>query len=123
MMLKVVLLPAPLGPITPRISPSRTSKSSPLTAVRPPKRLLRFLTSRTTDGIVKADQAFRLQENRRDDEHAEHQDVVMAHQRRKEERQQEKQRRADDRAGMAPRASHDHHEEQEERVLQAEDRR
>src|SRR5579883_1161602 len=32
--------PAPLGPITPRISPRRTEKLSPLTAAKPPKRLV-----------------------------------------------------------------------------------
>src|SRR5262249_54574629 len=37
--LKAVLLPQPFGPIRPRISPSRTSKDTSLTARNPPKRL------------------------------------------------------------------------------------
>src|ERR1700730_14892603 len=36
--LKVVLLPEPLGPIRPRISPGRTSNDTRLTAGKPPKR-------------------------------------------------------------------------------------
>src|SRR5499426_3015232 len=36
--LKKVLLPAPLGPMTARISPRATSKLTPLSAVSPPKR-------------------------------------------------------------------------------------
>ena len=39
--LKVVLLPEPFGPIRPRISPSATSKETRLTAVKPPKLLVR----------------------------------------------------------------------------------
>src|SRR3954471_11563163 len=44
MSLKRVLLPAPFGPITARISPSSTSKLTSLTASRPPKRLVRSWT-------------------------------------------------------------------------------
>ena len=36
--LKQVLLPAPFGPISERISPCSTEKETSLTAVRPPKR-------------------------------------------------------------------------------------
>ena len=39
--LKNVLLPAPLGPMTARISPRCTSKLTLLSAVRPPKRMVR----------------------------------------------------------------------------------
>jgi hypothetical protein len=38
--LNSVLLPAPFGPITARISPSETSKLTALTATSPPKRLV-----------------------------------------------------------------------------------
>src|SRR6266540_3530415 len=38
--LNSVVLPEPLGPISPRISPSRTSKDTRLSAVNPPKRLV-----------------------------------------------------------------------------------
>src|SRR5437667_7235797 len=38
--LKSVVFPEPLGPIKPRISPSRTSKDTWLSAVNPPKRLV-----------------------------------------------------------------------------------
>src|SRR4051794_14137254 len=37
----VVVLPAPLAPITPTISPAPTSRSTPSTAVRSPYRFLR----------------------------------------------------------------------------------
>ena len=43
---KTVVLPAPLGPITPRISPRRTSKSTPSTATTPPKCRARSVTTR-----------------------------------------------------------------------------
>ena len=43
--LKMVLLPDPLGPISPRISPLSTAKSTLSTAVNPPNRLVKFLTS------------------------------------------------------------------------------
>src|SRR5580700_1880266 len=46
-MLKIVLLPEPLGPIRPRISPSATPNETLLTAVNPPKRLQRPATSST----------------------------------------------------------------------------
>src|SRR5262250_1843803 len=39
-MLKIVLLPEPFGPISPRISPFATSNDTLLTAVKPPKRLV-----------------------------------------------------------------------------------
>src|SRR5512144_293647 len=40
MTLKSVVLPAPLGPMMPRISPGAARKLTSLTAVRPPKRLV-----------------------------------------------------------------------------------
>ncbi len=47
MQLNVVDLPQPLGPMMPRISPSSTWKLTPSTAAMPPKRFLKFVTSRT----------------------------------------------------------------------------
>lgn len=44
MALSSVLLPAPLGPITPKVSPRATSKETEFTATSPPKRTV---TSRT----------------------------------------------------------------------------
>src|SRR5258705_10995033 len=44
MQLKSVVLPEPLGPMRPRISPSRTSKDTPFSAVKPPKCLVRLVT-------------------------------------------------------------------------------
>ena len=44
-MLKIVLLPEPFGPIRPRISPCSTSNETSLTAVKPPKRLVRPSTA------------------------------------------------------------------------------
>jgi hypothetical protein len=38
-MLKIVLLPDPLGPMSPRISIGSTANETLLTAVKPPKRL------------------------------------------------------------------------------------
>jgi len=43
-MLKMVLLPEPLGPMRPRISPGETPNYTLLTAVNPPKRLVRLAT-------------------------------------------------------------------------------
>jgi hypothetical protein len=43
----MVLLPEPLGPIRPRISPSSTSKDTALTAVKPPNRLVSPWTEST----------------------------------------------------------------------------
>ena len=43
--LNSVVLPAPLGPMMPRISPSATEKLTSLTAFRPPKARDRFSTS------------------------------------------------------------------------------
>src|SRR5215831_18807545 len=42
---KLVVLPAPFGPISATVSPSRTVKLRSCTARRPPKRLLRFFTT------------------------------------------------------------------------------
>src|SRR5262245_22785645 len=44
-MLKIVLLPEPLGPIRPTISPFSTPNDTRLTAVKPPKRLVRPWTA------------------------------------------------------------------------------
>src|SRR6201990_880369 len=46
-MLKIVLLPEPLGPIRPRISPCSTLNDTLLTAVKPPNRFTSPLTSST----------------------------------------------------------------------------
>src|SRR5438477_3023596 len=46
-MLKIVLLPEPFGPIRPRISPCSTLNDTLLTAVKPPKRFTRPLTTST----------------------------------------------------------------------------
>ena len=47
MQLNAVVLPAPLGPISPTISHSLTVRLSPSMAVRPPKRMVRSRTSST----------------------------------------------------------------------------
>src|SRR3954469_12847057 len=47
MQLNAVVLPAPLGPISPTISHSSTRRLSPSTATRPPKRMVRSRTSST----------------------------------------------------------------------------
>src|SRR6266581_7998246 len=46
-MLKIVLLPEPLGPIRPRISPCSTRNDTLLTAVKPPKRFTNPFTVST----------------------------------------------------------------------------
>ncbi len=46
--LKNVVLPAPLGPMSPTISPSCTFMLTSSTAVRPPNRIVTPLASRTT---------------------------------------------------------------------------
>src|SRR5690349_3384961 len=43
----IVVLPAPLGPISPCTEPRRTSVVSPSTAATPPKRLITLETART----------------------------------------------------------------------------
>src|SRR5574337_77827 len=56
---RVVVLPAPLGPSSPVISPSQAAKLTPSTAFTLPKALCRFLTSimtRTSRGLVPLDQ-------------------------------------------------------------------
>src|SRR5215203_2449579 len=45
-MLKMVVLPAPLGPMRPAIDPRGTNISTLSTATRPPKRLVRPLMTR-----------------------------------------------------------------------------
>ncbi len=46
--LNIVLLPAPLGPISATISPARTASAISFTATRPPKRLVALSTSSST---------------------------------------------------------------------------
>src|SRR5947209_8009600 len=46
MALKTVVLPAPFGPMTEKICPGWTARSTPLTAVTPPNRIVRPLTLR-----------------------------------------------------------------------------
>src|SRR5262245_4636411 len=48
--LKHVVLPEPLGPMSPRISPAFTSNETPLSAVKSPKRLVSRLTVSTENG-------------------------------------------------------------------------
>src|SRR6185369_7202944 len=45
MQLNAVVFPDPFGPISPRISPSRTSNDTALSAVNPPNRLVRLPTA------------------------------------------------------------------------------
>src|SRR3978361_469679 len=45
MTLKHVVLPAPFGPISPRISPGLMSKETSLSAARPPKRMVTVASS------------------------------------------------------------------------------
>ena len=70
-----VVLPAPLGPRTPMISPRSTEKLTFFTACRPPKRLSRFLTSSKaligspappSAGARRRDQAVRQEEQDQD---------------------------------------------------------
>ena len=50
MQLKIVLLPEPLGPMSPRISPSSTSNDTFETAVKPSNILVRPETARRATG-------------------------------------------------------------------------
>src|SRR3989304_2334976 len=56
--LKVVVLPAPFGPIRPSISPFFTSTLRSLTALSPPKDLLKFAISRRLDPLKESDTEF-----------------------------------------------------------------
>src|SRR5690606_1269503 len=53
--LKVVVLPAPLGPIRPRISPSSTWNDRSATAAKPPKKRLRSSTRRSSRVVAPPD--------------------------------------------------------------------
>src|SRR5499427_8182677 len=53
MPLKSVVLPAPLGPISAKTSPRRTSKLTSSTAVRPPNRLVTFWRLRMTPSLIR----------------------------------------------------------------------
>ncbi len=55
MRLKVVVLPAPLGPMRPRISPAASEKVSSFTATRPPN--LRLTARTSSSGAVSAGRA------------------------------------------------------------------
>ncbi|EKD60196.1 MAG: hypothetical protein ACD_54C00895G0001 [uncultured bacterium] len=48
----IVVLPAPFGPIRPRISPRATASDMPSTAATPPKRLVRLRASRTISAVM-----------------------------------------------------------------------
>src|SRR3954469_19176014 len=52
MQLKAVVLPAPLGPMSPTISNSLTSSVTSCSACRPPKRIDRSRTSSTDTGAL-----------------------------------------------------------------------
>ena len=58
MMLKQVVLPAPFGPISPRISPRRTSKLTSSRAVRPPKRTVSPSTASRVSPFAHGELAF-----------------------------------------------------------------
>ena len=49
--LNIVVLPAPFGPISPKISPIVTSKLTSLTAISPPKRRVAPLTLRMLEAV------------------------------------------------------------------------
>src|SRR5690242_8745243 len=79
-MLKQVLLPAPLGPISASISPGARVKETPCTARTPPKDFCRSSTSSVWAGMPclparprGAGQALREEQHQRDNDDAEHQ--------------------------------------------------
>src|SRR3954454_21139521 len=53
MQLKQVVLPAPLGPMSPTISNSSTFRATSSSACRPPKRIDRSMASRTGIGLLR----------------------------------------------------------------------
>src|ERR1039458_9358249 len=78
---KRVVLPAPFGPMTPKISRGATSNETALTATRPPKRFVSARTETMGSGIDveapqasrpkpphEAEEAFRLEEHDGDQE-------------------------------------------------------
>src|ERR1035437_6264089 len=80
---KRVVLPAPFGPMTPKISPGSTSNETALTATRPPKRFVSARTETMGSGIdVEApessreeplhetEEALRFEKHHRDEERA-----------------------------------------------------
>src|SRR3954468_14966113 len=52
MRLNSVVLPAPFGPIRPRISPSLTTRSTVRTAMSPPNARETFFSSRSTCSVI-----------------------------------------------------------------------
>src|SRR5918993_4402495 len=84
--LNSVLLPAPFGPMTERISPSSTSKLTSLTAISPPKRLVRSWTrtrlmasallAAAAGAEPQAQHAVRQEHDHRDHQHAVEQGLV-----------------------------------------------
>src|SRR6516225_2292100 len=99
MRLSSVVLPAPFGPMTPRISPGATARSTPSTAASPPKRLRRCLASSSAmaSGLPHplAEQAGRTQQQHQNDQ----QKAVDVLIRRREERRTERFHDAEQNAG------------------------
>ena len=60
-MLKIVLLPEPLGPIRPRISPWSTLNDTLLTAVKPPKRFTSPFTASIAGSLLRDATAYWLE--------------------------------------------------------------
>src|SRR5438552_3914036 len=53
--LKVVVLPAPFGPMSPVMQSASTSRSTSLTALSPPKRTVRPRTSSSATTVLRGD--------------------------------------------------------------------
>src|SRR5687767_8720784 len=78
--LKTVLLPAPLGPMTPWIVPGVTVIERSVTACRPPKRLLTFRSSRSNGHLLTASERLHDATGQRDQPLGEHEHDDDEHQ-------------------------------------------
>src|SRR6185312_10204257 len=88
MALNAVVLPAPFGPITEQIAPPATVKSMRLTAVMPPKRMVRPRISRMAIGLHRFQfvlppllrkQSLGAEPHHEDEHHAEGAELPHAH--------------------------------------------
>src|SRR5664280_193525 len=130
---KRVVLPAPFGPMTPKISPGATSNETPLTATRPPKRTVSARTETTGSGIEveapqasrpkaphEAEEALRLEEHDGDQQRPidEERGAEQGRDRQELELEPAEEDRAEDRSRHGPDSANDRH--QDDREAQAE---
>src|SRR5438045_4497144 len=103
-----VVLPAPLGPMSPKTRPSSIARSTAFTATTPPNRLVRAVASSNIfgphgaqpRGTSELEQRREAARQVHDDEHEDHalEDVAVLLERLEDRRQRGEEHRAEDRA-------------------------